>query len=260
MISLRIIGRVFYVIAIAVMGLVTIFYNAFPYMLLPAIPIKAPGLAYVLGVLLFVAGVGIVFGKKAKQAALLMATIFLLIFCFLYMPYELFVSPNYKQIGEWENSAKELAFAGGAFAIAGCYILQGSNKLLGFLEKLVPAGNYLYAIPIVYFGILHFVFAKESADYIPAWIPWHLFWMYFCGVALIGGGLSIILKIKTTLFAALLGLMMFIWLVILHIPRVAAAAPADRADEITSACLALAYSGTALVIAGAAKKRQSLTL
>jgi len=77
--------------------------------------------------------------------------------------------------------------------------------------------------------------------------------MYFCGAALLGSGIAIILKIKVRLFAALLGTMIFIWFISLHIPRVIASPASDMAGEIASACLALAYGGIAFVIAGEAK-------
>jgi hypothetical protein len=48
--------------------------------------------------------------------------------------------------------------------------------------------------------------------------------------------------------------MIMIWFVSLHIPKIITAMPAGRPDEITSAFLALAYSGIAFVIAGTAKK------
>jgi hypothetical protein len=73
------------------------------------------------------------------------------------------------------------------------------------------------------------------------------------GVALVGSGIAIIFKIKTGLMAALLGTMIFSWFIILHIPRVIAAPLTDREGEVTSAFLALAYSGIAFAIAGAAK-------
>jgi uncharacterized membrane protein len=112
----------------------------------------------------------------------------------------------------------------------------------------------MYGLMIIGFSALHFVYAKEASDYIPSWIPWHLFWMYFCGAALLGSGISIVFKIRADLFATLLGLMIFIWFVSLHIPKMFTAAPADRAGEITSAFLALAYSGTAFMIEGRVKK------
>jgi hypothetical protein len=48
--------------------------------------------------------------------------------------------------------------------------------------------------------------------------------------------------------------MIFIWFIILHIPRVITSSSADMGGEVTSAFLALAYSGIAFAIAGAAKK------
>lgn len=107
------------------------------------------------------------------------------------------------------------------------------------------------------YGTLHFIVAKDAATLIPSWIPYHLFWIYFCGAALIGSGIAIITKINVRIIAALLGAMIFIWFIVLHIPRMIAAPGADRADEITSACFALAYSGIAFVISGRKIKNQS---
>jgi hypothetical protein len=78
-----------------------------------------------------------------------------------------------------------------------------------------------------------------------------LFWIYFCGIPLAASGIAILLKIKMKLAAMLLGVMIFTWFVILHIPYVITAASVEeRSGEAASALLALAYSGIALVIAG----------
>jgi uncharacterized membrane protein YphA (DoxX/SURF4 family) len=250
-------GRIFYGIAIAGIGLQTIYYHDFPYILsLPEhfwIPARVM-LAYVFGTMFILAGASVVFEKKTRQISLLFGAVLLLIFCFYYIPYEFLTDPHYLHLGEWENEEKELAFAGGAFVIAGCFSEKHENSLTRFLGKLIPFGAIIFAITIVSFGIDHFLFAKEASGYIPSWIPNHMFWMYFCGAALLGSGIAIILKIKTGLSAALLGTMIFTWFIILHIPKVIAAPFAGRAGEITSAFLALAYSGIAFVIAGAAKK------
>ncbi|HEY4832860.1 MAG TPA: hypothetical protein VIH61_09915 [Waddliaceae bacterium] len=156
--------------------------------------------------------------------------------------------------GDWENADKELALSTGAFVIAGCFSKENKNPLIGFLRKLNPLGTILFSLTIISFGINHFLYAKDAADYIPSWVPNHMFWIYFAGLALIGSGVAIIFKIKPRLFATLLGTMIFIWVVILHIPKAIAAPIADQGGEVTSAFLALAYCGIAFVIAGAAKK------
>ena len=235
-------GRIFYGIAIAVMGFLTIYYKDFPYMLIPPhLWMKGHAIfVYISGTLLIVAGVCIVFEKKIMAASLLLGSVFLLIFCFYFIPYEFMVSSNYMHFGEWENAAKELALASGGFVIAGC-----------FSRKLMPFGAILFSITIISFGIDHFLFAKEAADYVPSWVPNHVFWLYFTGVALLGSGIAIILKIKRGIIATLLGGMIFIWFIILHVPRVIASPAMYLGGEIASAILALAYCGIAFVIAGA---------
>jgi len=153
--------------------------------------------------------------------------------------------------GDWENAAKELALSGGAFVVANWFFKNNESTPGHFFQKLVGAGTVLYAIAIISFSIDHFLYAKEAADYVPSWIPYHLFWIYFCGIALAASGIAILLKIKMKLAAILLGAMIFTWFVILHIPYVIAAASIEeRSGEAASALLALAYSGIALVIAG----------
>jgi hypothetical protein len=250
-------GRIFYGTAIAVLGALTIYYRDFPYMLLPQ-HAGFPGLAilaYIFGAGLVLAGTCIVFEKKTEPVSLVTGSVFLLIFCFYFIPYELMVSPDYMHYSDWENAAKELALASGALVIAGRYPVKNENGLIRFLNRLVSAGAILFSITIISFSIDHFLYANDAADYVPAWIPYHLFWLYFTGAALFCSGVAIILKINQCLFAMLLGSMIFTWFIILHVPRIIVSAAADTGSEIASAMLALAYCGIAFVIAGAAEKQ-----
>jgi uncharacterized membrane protein YphA (DoxX/SURF4 family) len=246
-------GRIFYGVSIAVMGLLTIYYKDFPYMLFPAQPLQTPGLVYIFGLLFILAGSCIVFGKKIRPVSLLFGSVLLLIFCFYYLPYEFGVSSNYKNLLEWDNPGKELALAGGAFVIAGGFAEKNKNRLSIIGEKLMPFGAVLFSLPIITFGILHLLYAKDVSTLVPSWIPRPVFWTYLAGVGLLGSGIAIIFKIKTRIIAALLGLMILIWFVILHIPRVINSPVTDLEGEVTSAFLALAYSGIAFVISGAHK-------
>jgi len=256
MLSLSYIGRIFYGIAIAVTGLLTIYYKSFPYWLLPSQP-SVTGLVvltYVSGGLIILVGVSIIFKIKIGLTSFLFGFVFLLIFCLLYIPYMFSASSNYMHLTEWENAEKELSMAGGAFVIAGCFSNPKANTAQKFWRRLIPFGIILFSIPIISFGILHFQLAKQVSTLVPSWIPKPVFWSYFAGAALLGSGIAIIFKIKPGLIATLLGTMIFIWFIILHIPRVAVSSPADFGDEAISAFLALAYSGTAFVIAGDANK------
>jgi len=151
-------GRIFYGIAIAGMGFLTIYYHDFPYMLVPPNHSRVPGiavLAVVSGILLILAGACIVFEKRTRQVSLLLGAVLLLIFCFCFIPYEFITGSNYMHLGEWENAEKELALAGGAFVIAGCFSEENENTLFRLLGKLIPFGAIVFSITIISFGILH---------------------------------------------------------------------------------------------------------
>jgi len=249
------IGRIFFGIAIAGMGIPVIYYKDLPYMLVPP---KDYGLSGVLiitaGFIFILIGACMVFKMKIRPVSFIFGSVLLLIFLFLFIPYMFSASANYRHLTEWENSLKELDLAGGAFLVAGLF--SGKNKDVPnpFWGRLIPFGTILFCIPIISYGILHFQLAKQVAPMVPSWIPGPLFWTYLAGAALLGSAIAIILRIKTGLVATLLGTMIFIWFIILHIPRVVITPMADDEGEITSAFIALAYSGIAFMIAGAAKK------
>jgi hypothetical protein len=255
-------GRIFYGLSIGTIGFQAIYCHHCPYIVPLPPDLRMPGpiiLAVIFGAMFILAGTCIVFEKEIRQVSLLFGSALLVTFCFYYIPYELLASANYRHFGDWENASKELALAGGAFVIAGCFSGKNERPLTRLFWKLIPPGAFLFSITIVSFSIDHFLYAKEAAGYIPSWIPNHLFWMYFAGLALLGSGITIILKIKTGLFATLLGTMIFIWFICLHVPRAINAPIADLGDELTSAFLALAFSGTAFVIAGATSKSTNLS-
>jgi len=251
------IGRIFYGIAIAAFGLLTIYYRDFPYFLIPP---KHGWISdhvivvYLSGALLLLAGVCIVSGKKVLQVSLLLGTVLLSIFCFYFIPYELLVSTNYLHFGAWENAAKTLALAGGAFVIAARY----PGAPAGFWKTLIPLGAICFPLTIISFSIDHFLYAEQAAGYVPSWIPNPVFWLYLTGSALLASGVAIVLRIKPRLSAGLLGSMIFIWVLILHIPKAVAESLAGGGGEISSAFLALAYCGIAFVIAGAAQGTEPL--
>src|SRR6267378_1049524 len=80
-----------------------------------------------------------------------------------------------------------------------------------------------------------------------SWIPARLFWANAVGIAFIATTLSLLTNIKARLAATLLGLMFLTWVLILHLPRVAAAP--HNGNEWTSAFVALAMCGGAWMIA-----------
>jgi hypothetical protein len=99
-------------------------------------------------------------------------------------------------------------------------------------------------------GIAHFVYAGSVHAMIPAWMPVPPFWTYFTAVALLAGGVGLLRQRTAGLAGALSGLMIFLWVLLLHIPR--ALAVPHVAGETDGVCEALALSGLAWLAAGGA--------
>jgi uncharacterized membrane protein len=231
------VGRICYGLAMAGIGVVSMFYRALPYILSPPANLRPSllvAIADIFGALLILTGTGIALNKQVRQLSLLLGWALLALGVFYCIPETLLASPHPLHFDEWENVEKVLALAAGAFVLAG--------------RRSERPGAILFSLTIICFGILHFLVAVEAASYVPSWIPFHVFWMYFCGAALIASGVGIIFGIKLRLAAALLGLMILIWFAILHVPRVVVADAISLNSELTSAFFALAYSGTAWAI------------
>ena len=54
---------------------------------------------------------------------------------------------------------------------------------------LTVASHYLLALSLLVFGVDHFLALAFIGSLLPAWIPWHVFWVAFFGAAFIAAGL-----------------------------------------------------------------------
>jgi hypothetical protein len=65
-------------------------------------------------------------------------------------------------------------------------VLKEASRAHGF-DRIPPFGRLFLAVPMAVFGAQHFTAAIYVARLLPSWIPGHLFWTYFVGVALLVG-------------------------------------------------------------------------
>lgn len=246
-------GRLFIAIAMIAFGIQHFVYLDFVTRVFPKLPAWIPGhsiLACVFGAFLFIAGAAILVGKEARTAALLLGGVILLSFAVLHLPLLL---ANPANGGVWTNAGKGLALAGASFLVAGSVPVEFTNRagframIANALERFIPLSRFFLAAFLILGGILHFIYVEFVATLVPEWIPGHLFWTYFAGVALIAGGVGIILPWTTRLAAALTAIMIGLWVVLLHIPR--ALANLHSSNETTAVFEAFAMTGAAILIA-----------
>jgi hypothetical protein len=189
------------------------------------------------------AGLSIAVGTMARWVSLFLGSAILLFGLVHYLPILL---THLHDPGPWTVLFELLAIAGGSFVIAASFHqppLGGSVVRIGN-----DAGRWLLAISLVVFAVQHFMYARFVATLVPAWIPAHLFWAYFTGIAFVAAAVSIATKKMLVLGATLLGTMFFLWVVLLHIPRVAGAI--RNGNEVTSLFVAVAMCGLSFVLAG----------
>ena len=252
-------GRLFFAIPMIAFGVQHFVYLDFVTRIVPRLPAWIPGhsfLAVCFGAFLVAAGAAIMLGKAARLMALLLGASILASFALLYLPLLLSNPPSGNL---WTSAGKALATAGGAFLAAGSLPAKldaptdSLATIVKALEKFIPLGRFFLAAFLVLCGIEHFIYVEFVAGLVPSWIPGHLFWTYFTGVALVAGGLGMSIWVTARLAAALSGLMIFLWVVLLHIPR--AAANPHNTNEMIAVFEALAFSGAAFLAAAVPEKQ-----
>ncbi|HWA29399.1 MAG TPA: hypothetical protein VG734_27360 [Lacunisphaera sp.] len=205
--------------------------NASLVRLVPNLPgwVPAPQQAAVVsGVLLSVIGGTIAIGFRIRWAAVALVTLLLAGFAFR-LP-ELAANS-----GALANPAKILALAGGA-------LLAGfpGNKSAGIAAAL-------FALFFLICGWAHFQYSGFVDGLVPGWIPpGRRFWTYFSAVALLAGGAGTVLPPTRRLAGLLSGLMIFLWVLLLHIPR---SIELKSAFELAGVFEALALGGVAWLVA-----------
>jgi len=249
-------AQVAYCVGLAGMVVPQIFYRGFGANFFPA----WPGLpwvvfwSYLFTFIVLACCAAIVFEKNARTAALYLGSFLLAVYCLGYIPYELIIEPHKNSLGTWADGLKEPALAGGAFIIAKSFSNERDQRGSAFIklwEKLIPFGPSFFCITMILFGVCHLLYTDFVATLVPAWIPGgRVFWTYFAAIALIGSGIAIALGVKRQLAAALLGIMIFIWLLVIHIPLGIADPFGRQGNYIIGAFSALAFSAIAFVIAG----------
>lgn len=118
------------------------------------------------------------------------------------------------------------------------------------MNILKEAGRILFALPMIIFGVFHFVNTRSLQSVVPSFIPAETFWVYLTGAALISAGISILIKKQVTVVCNLLGVMLLVFVVLVHFPM----ALEGDLMAITSLLKDTALAGGAFVLAKAFKE------
>jgi len=245
-------GRSLFAISIIALGCLCIIYNDF---IIGRPPEWAkgfngnPALAYSSAAIIIAAGIAILINKRSVLAACSIAALILCLSVLRHLPHLSLDSLN---------GYKAIALFGGALIVLLSFFKTNPSAAPGFMQGKNTTASVLFfsclclAVFFIDAGYAHFKYAGFVNQFIPAYIPFHPFFTYGCGICLIAGGIGMIIPQTRSRAALLSGIMIAGWFVLLHIPRFIA--NSNDASDRMGLCESFAFAGICFCLAGLCSK------
>jgi uncharacterized membrane protein YphA (DoxX/SURF4 family) len=129
----------------------------------------------------------------------------------------------------WGGCAEIVTLVAACWVLYACTATSGDKPYVATLTgtHALQVARIAFAVVLPLIGLEHLVYAKETADMVPAWLPYRMGWAYVTGIAHIAAGLAIALNVLPRLAATLEAWMMGGFTVLVWIPSVMAT-PSQR--------------------------------
>jgi len=118
-------------------------------------------------------------------------------------------------------------------------------------DRVLAVANISVAIPLAIFGAIHLFGPRIVAPLVPPYMPWRPFWVYAVGAGLVAASVSIATKIAVRWSGLLFGIMMFLFVAMIHLPGALARRPYDRVIW-TIVFREMSFGGAGWILAGMA--------
>ncbi len=118
-------------------------------------------------------------------------------------------------------------------------------------DRALRAARIIFGLALIPCGLSHLVY-PEAVSYVPAWLPFRMFWLDATGIGHIAAGVALVVSVLPGLAATLEAAMMSSFVLLVHLPRVWAS-PHSRM-EWTMLFIATALSGAAWSTARGVRK------
>jgi uncharacterized membrane protein len=119
---------------------------------------------------------------------------------------------------EVSRTANSMCGAAIVLLVIGALAIKKDFAQAHGIDKVVALANLCFAMPLAVFGAEHFAAAEGISQIVPKFMPWHMFWTYFVGVALIAASLSISTKILVHWSGLWIGIMFLIFVSMMDLP------------------------------------------
>ena len=205
------------------LGILALVYGDFALVWQPVAP-WIPGrtvLAYVAGLIMLLGGVGLLLRATAAWSARILFP-YLIVWLLLKVP-ALLVAPKMEAV--WLGFGELAVLMSGGWVLFATRARLRERSPLTFAtgEKSIHLAQMLFAVSLIPIGLSHLVYVKETAELVPAWLPYRAAWAYLTGAGQIACGLGVLFSILPRVAAIAEAGMISLFTLLVWVPAILAA-------------------------------------
>lgn len=208
-----------------------------------------PGIAVWCSFVSIIAGAGILWRRTAYNAG---SALFGMLVLWLFWCKGPPLAHGPTDPAAWESLGETAVLVAAAWILA-----AGADWDFPMLRSPGPLAKrgppILYGLSLIAFGISHFGYAGLTASLVPAWLPWHLGWVYLTGSTYILAGVALVLDRFARPAAILSALQMALFGVLVWLPKIAAGS--NDADTLNETVISFALAAAGWVMATAVRRK-----
>jgi uncharacterized membrane protein len=194
-------GLVLFAVGMIGLGILALVYGDFALVWQPVaawVPGRT-GLAYLSGVLMLLCGAGLLFNSTVKWSVRILFP-YLIVWTLLKVP-ALVAAPQIE--GVWLGLGELVMLLAGGWTLFAVFADLPEGSILAFStgEKGIRIARILFAIWVIPVGLSHLFYVQQTADFVPAWLPFRTEFAYLTGIGHIASGIGVLFSIFPRLAA-----------------------------------------------------------
>ena len=172
----------------------------------PWVPWRA-ALAYGCGAVMLAGGIGLCWPPATALASRILL-VYLLLWFLLLRVTQVAVTPLVADA--WGGIGENGQMLAGGLVLFTVLGMRQTGLEVAVAGKGIRIARIIFGIALLLCGLPHFAYAPLAAEYwVPAWLPWHLGWVYLTGAGFIAAGIGVLFgiypRLSTTLAVGMMG-------------------------------------------------------